>query len=133
MLGGMSDSATTGRRLVFGATGYIGTNLVPRLLAEGVPVRASARARKVLDARGWEGVEIVEADALKSATLGPALTGIDIAYYLVHSMGAGRGFGSLVVEKNLSRALDADVALTFEPAGVRCRMLVPASHLLAAR
>jgi PAS domain S-box-containing protein len=44
-----------------------------------------------------------------------------------------RGFGSLVVEKNLSRALDADVALTFEPTGVRCRMLIPASHLLASR
>jgi PAS domain S-box-containing protein len=44
-----------------------------------------------------------------------------------------RGFGSLVVEKNLSRALDAEVALTFEPTGVRCRMVIPASHLLAAR
>jgi PAS domain S-box-containing protein len=44
-----------------------------------------------------------------------------------------RGFGSLVVEKNLSRALDAEVALSFEPSGVRCRMLIPASHVLAAR
>jgi PAS domain S-box-containing protein len=46
---------------------------------------------------------------------------------------SSRGFGSLVVEKNLSRALDAEVALTFEPTGVRCRMLIPASHLLAGR
>ncbi|MGZ8396019.1 MAG: sensor histidine kinase [Rhodoplanes sp.] len=46
---------------------------------------------------------------------------------------SSRGFGSLVVEKNLSRALDADVALTFEPSGVRCRMLIPASHLLDGR
>jgi PAS domain S-box-containing protein len=46
---------------------------------------------------------------------------------------SSRGFGSLVVEKNLSRALDADVALTFEPSGVRCRMLIPASHLLGGR
>lgn len=44
-----------------------------------------------------------------------------------------RGFGSLVVEKNLSRALDAEVALTFEPSGVRCRMLIPTSHVLAER
>jgi PAS domain S-box-containing protein len=43
-----------------------------------------------------------------------------------------RGFGSLVVEQNLARALDADVALTFDTAGVRCRMLIPASHLLGA-
>lgn len=46
---------------------------------------------------------------------------------------ARRGFGSLVVEQNLSRALDADVKLTFEASGVRCRMLIPASHLLGGR
>jgi PAS domain S-box-containing protein len=46
---------------------------------------------------------------------------------------SSRGFGSLVVEKNLSRALDADVALTFEPSGVQCRMRIPASHLLGGR
>lgn len=46
---------------------------------------------------------------------------------------ASRGFGSLVVEKNLARSLDAEVDLTFDPAGVRCRMVIPASHLLAAR
>ena len=44
-----------------------------------------------------------------------------------------RGFGSLVVEKNLSRALDADVHLDFDPAGVRCRIVIPPAHLLAGR
>lgn len=44
-----------------------------------------------------------------------------------------RGFGTLVVEKNLARALDAEVVLSFDPGGVRCRMVIPASHLLAAR
>lgn len=46
---------------------------------------------------------------------------------------ASRGFGSLVVEKNLARALDAEVVLDFDPAGVRCRMVIPATHLLATR
>ena len=46
---------------------------------------------------------------------------------------ASRGFGTLVVEKNLARALDAEVVLSFDPGGVRCRMVIPASHLLAAR
>ncbi|WP_170149883.1 HWE histidine kinase domain-containing protein [Rhodoplanes roseus] len=46
---------------------------------------------------------------------------------------ASRGFGTLVVEKNLARALDAEVVLDFDPGGVRCRMVIPASHLLAAR
>jgi uncharacterized protein YbjT (DUF2867 family) len=83
------------RVLVFGATGYIGANLVPRLRREGGAVRASGRNRKVLEARGWDGVELVEADALLPETLPDALAGVDTAYYLVHSMAAGRNFGSL--------------------------------------
>jgi uncharacterized protein YbjT (DUF2867 family) len=83
------------RALVFGATGYIGSHLVPRLLREGCPVRASGRHRKVLEARNWPGVELVEADALRSDSLPAALEGVDTAFYLVHSMAAGRGFGSL--------------------------------------
>ncbi|HSM27661.1 MAG TPA: NAD(P)H-binding protein, partial [Thioalkalivibrio sp.] len=77
------------RILVFGASGYIGTNLVPRLLAVGQPVRAAARTPEVLEARNWPGVELIAADALKPETLGPALRDIDTAYYLVHSMAAG--------------------------------------------
>ena len=44
-----------------------------------------------------------------------------------------RGFGTLVVEKNLARALDADVSLDFDPAGVRCRIVIPPAHVLASR
>ena len=78
--------------LVFGASGYVGTNLVPRLVARGATVRAVARRRAALEARGWAGVELVQADALAPATLAPALAGIEVAYYLVHSMAAGRDF-----------------------------------------
>jgi uncharacterized protein YbjT (DUF2867 family) len=86
------------RELVFGATGYVGTNLVARLLREGRTVRAAGRNRKVLEARGWTGVEIVEADALRPESLATALAGVDVAYYLVHSMAAGRDFGRLDLE-----------------------------------
>ena len=61
--------------LVFGASGYIGSNLVPWLLARGVKVRAAARNRSVLAARGWDGAELVQADALLPATLADALAG----------------------------------------------------------
>jgi two-component sensor histidine kinase len=44
-----------------------------------------------------------------------------------------KGFGSMVIEKNLARALDADVTMDFEADGLRCRIVIPASQLLAIR
>jgi PAS domain S-box-containing protein len=41
-----------------------------------------------------------------------------------------RGFGSLVVERNLARALEAGVELSFDATGVRCRILIPMTQLL---
>jgi uncharacterized protein YbjT (DUF2867 family) len=95
--------------VVFGATGYVGSNLVPRLVAEGARVRAVGRQRRVLEARGWSGVDLVEADALDPATLDAALAGASIAYYLVHSMAAGRDFGRL----------DREAAANFAQAAAR--------------
>jgi len=43
-----------------------------------------------------------------------------------------RGFGTLVVERNLARALEAGVDLAFDSAGVRCRITIPVSQLLRA-
>jgi uncharacterized protein YbjT (DUF2867 family) len=83
------------RFLVFGASGYVGTNLVVRLQRDGLSVRAAARNRRVLEARAWQGVDLVAADALDAASLPPALDGVAVAYYLVHSMAAGKDFGRL--------------------------------------
>jgi PAS domain S-box-containing protein len=44
-----------------------------------------------------------------------------------------RGFGSMVIERNLARALDAQVDLAFDPDGLRCHVVMPASQILAAR
>ncbi|MBK8687302.1 MAG: DUF2867 domain-containing protein [Betaproteobacteria bacterium] len=95
--------------LVFGASGYVGAQLVAALRATGMPVRAAARNRKVLEAREWQDVELVEADALAPASLAPALAGVDVAYYLVHSMAAGKDFGRLDLEAaaNFARAAAA--------------------------
>ncbi len=89
------DESNMPRVLVFGASGYVGTHLVPFLAARGLSVRAAARRRAALEAREWPGVELVQADALAADTLGPALQGIDVAYYLVHSMAAGGDFPRL--------------------------------------
>ncbi|MTJ81938.1 MAG: SDR family oxidoreductase [Telmatospirillum sp.] len=83
------------RVLVFGASGYVGTNLVPALLSAGHCVRAAARRLDALEAQEWDGVTCVKADALQPDSLSAALEGIDIAYYLVHSMAAGTQFPEL--------------------------------------
>jgi uncharacterized protein YbjT (DUF2867 family) len=86
---------TAPRVLVLGASGYVGTHLVPFLAARGMNVRAAARRREVLQARAWRDVEVVAADALDPDSLDLALQGVDIAYYLVHSMAAGAHFPQL--------------------------------------
>ena len=76
-----------------GATGYIGSRLVPRLLEEGWTVRVLTRDRaKVADRRWVDEVEIVEGDATVKMSLVEALTDVDVAYYLLHSMDGKPGF-----------------------------------------
>jgi uncharacterized protein YbjT (DUF2867 family) len=78
--------------LVFGASGYVGRNLVPWLASRGHRIRAVARSRAALEAEGWTGVETTTADALDPESLPPVLAGVSVAYFLVHSMTAGRDF-----------------------------------------
>jgi uncharacterized protein YbjT (DUF2867 family) len=78
-----------------GASGYIGTNLVEALVARSFRVRAVARRREVLAARGWRGVELAQADVLDPSALSLALAGQDIAYYLIHCMRAGEAFDDI--------------------------------------
>ena len=79
-----------GTALVTGATGYIGGLLVPRLLDDGWTVRVLTRASERLRSRDWaDRVEVVEGDATSEADLRRALSGTDVAYYLVHSMDGG--------------------------------------------
>ncbi|HEX5593075.1 MAG TPA: NAD(P)H-binding protein [Solirubrobacterales bacterium] len=74
---------------IAGSTGYIGGLLCKRLCEEGREVRALARSPERADDLREAGCEVRKADALEPETLGPALEGADVAYYLVHSMGRG--------------------------------------------
>lgn len=77
--------------LVTGATGYIGGQLVPALLDAGWSVRVLTRSRSGLEGRPWgEDIETVEGDATSPDDLARALDGVEVAYYLLHSMD-GRG------------------------------------------
>jgi uncharacterized protein YbjT (DUF2867 family) len=79
--------------LVTGATGYIGGRLVPRLLAQGHRVRCLVRDPARLQGRPWHNaVEIVAGDVLQPDSLAAALVGVQVAYYLVHSLEGGRDF-----------------------------------------
>src|SRR5271163_1660440 len=79
--------------LVTGATGYIGARLVPRLLDEGHRVRALARdPNKLADVPWRERAEVARGDLGELDSLIAAFDGIDVVYYLVHSMGTSKDF-----------------------------------------
>jgi uncharacterized protein YbjT (DUF2867 family) len=68
--------------LVTGATGFIGSRLVPELVDLGHDVRAMTRRPQEYDGPGTA----VGGDVHDPATLAPALEDVDVAYYLVHSL-----------------------------------------------
>ncbi|CAB4928417.1 unannotated protein [freshwater metagenome] len=68
--------------LVTGATGFIGRRLVPALVEAGHDVRAMTRRPEAYDGEGTPvGADVSDPDSLR-----PALEGVDVAIYLVHSL-----------------------------------------------
>lgn len=78
--------------LLTGATGYIGGRLLRRLESAGRQVRCLARRPESLREKVGEGTEVLRGDVLDRASLDRAMEGVEIAYYLVHSMGASGSF-----------------------------------------
>jgi uncharacterized protein YbjT (DUF2867 family) len=84
------------RILITGATGYIGRRLKNRLLAhQDYQLRLFVRNKRKVGERARQSVEIVEGDTFNKEKLALALVGIDVAFYLIHSMGADKDFKSL--------------------------------------
>ena len=81
------------RSLVTGATGYIGGRLVPELLDAGHDVRVLVRDEGKARAHHWANdVEVAVGDATAADDVRAALDGVDVAYYLLHSIGTGGDF-----------------------------------------
>ena len=78
--------------LLTGPTGYVGGRLRRLLEERGCAVRCLARPPEQLAERVSASTEVVQGDVLDPKTLVPALEGVETAYYLVHSMGAGHDF-----------------------------------------
>jgi uncharacterized protein YbjT (DUF2867 family) len=84
------------RILITGATGYIGRRLKNRLLAhQDYQLRLFVRNKRKVGERARQSVKIVEGDTFNKEKLALALVGIDVAFYLIHSMGADKDFKSL--------------------------------------
>jgi uncharacterized protein YbjT (DUF2867 family) len=117
------------RILVTGASGAIGSELVPRLAAGGHDLRALARTPSRVTADGVD--DVVRGDVVTGAGLAEALDGIEVAYFLVHSMETvasadGNGFA------DRDRVAAANFAQAARRAGVRRMVylggLVPAGR-----
>jgi len=78
--------------LLTGASDYIGGRLISVLEKEGVQVRCLSRRPESLNSRVSKSVEVVEGDALDKESLVRAMSGVETAYYLVHSMGSSGNF-----------------------------------------
>ncbi len=73
--------------LVTGATGYVGSRLIPRLLRDGHTVRAAATNLDKARGRWWaDQVELVRMDVLDADTVDAAVAGVDAVFYLIHGM-----------------------------------------------
>ncbi len=77
--------------LVTGVSGYVGATLAPALAADGHRVRGFARSPARVKAAGVTLDELVTGDALTGAGLEEAMDGIEVAYYLIHSMEGSAG------------------------------------------
>lgn len=122
--------------LVLGATGYIGGRLTPRLLAAGYRVRVLSRDGERVRALPWgSDVEIVEGSVTDAEAMAEACDGVDVVYYLVHSMGQGKGFEDtdLVAARTVADAAAAASVSRLVYLGALHPEGVPLSPHLASR
>jgi uncharacterized protein YbjT (DUF2867 family) len=108
--------------LLTGASGFVGSALLPELLRDGHAVRAMTReparltAASPREAAPAASLRVVRGDAVTGAGLDRALAGAELAYYLIHSMEPVAGGASFVERERLAAQ---NFAAAARAAGVR--------------
>ena len=89
--------------LITGATGFVGSNLCKYLKKKGYKIRVFVRNKNKFKI---DSVEVFEGDLIKKEEIKNALKGIEIAYYLAHSMKDFKDFRKIeeICAKNFSLA-----------------------------
>src|SRR3989344_4148554 len=89
--------------LITGATGFVGSNLCKYLKKKGYKIRVFVRNKNKFKI---DSVEVFEGDLIKKEEIKNALKGIEIAYYLTHSMKDFKDFRKIeeICAKNFSLA-----------------------------
>ncbi|WP_445151932.1 NAD(P)H-binding protein [Baekduia sp. Peel2402] len=103
--------------LLTGATGYVGGQLLPRLLEAGHDVRCLVRDKQRAAQKLPSEATLIQGDVLTGDGLDEAAEGVDVAYYLVHSMGgddkdfakrdrdAAQAFGDAMARHDVERTI----------------------------
>jgi uncharacterized protein YbjT (DUF2867 family) len=109
-----------GKVLLTGATGFVGGRLLHALTGHGMNVRCLVRSPEKLRGSLFaeEEIEVARGDLLEEDTLDSALEGIEVAYYLVHSMG-GRTIGENKIFAERDRVAAKNFIRAADKAGVR--------------
>lgn len=82
--------------LITGATGYIGRRLVEKLVADqDYSVRLFVRNKLKVQTSVFDKVQISEGSTFEPESLAKALADIDVAFYLIHSMGNTQNYAKL--------------------------------------
>lgn len=82
--------------LITGATGYIGRRLTQRLLSDdSCDIRLFVRNKRKVQLSVTEEVEIFEGNTFDTDSLDKSLSGVDTAFYLIHSMGSDKDYQEL--------------------------------------
>ncbi len=81
-----------GKILITGASGYVGGRLKVALAEMGRSLRLLVRSSAFVSERQEDGIEYEVGDARDKRVLMRALTGIESAYYFIHSMGSTGDF-----------------------------------------